>query len=66
MAMAIPTNATLAKDRLYAQLAHSIRRMNRALSTTADLCEQLQVDLQAMQTFAAVDAAKYASNSDLR
>lgn len=56
--MAIPINATLAKDRLYAQLAQSLGRMNRAVSTMADLCEQLQVDLQAMQTFAAVDAAK--------
>lgn len=59
MAIPIPTNATLAKDRLYAQLAQSLGRMNRAVSTMADLCEQLQVDLQAIQTFAAVDAAKY-------
>ncbi len=64
--MAIPTSATLAKGRLCARLAHSLRRIIRALSTTADLCEQLQVDLQAMQTFAAVDAAKYASNYNLQ
>jgi len=57
--MALPTNATQAKDRLYAQLAHSLGRMTRAVSRTADLCEQLQVDLQAMRTFAALDAAKF-------
>ena len=56
--MAIPTNATQVKDRLYAQFAQSLGRMTRAISRTADLCEQLQVDLQAMRTFAALDAAK--------
>lgn len=54
-----PTSATLAKDRLYAQLASSLGRMNRAIGQTADLCEQLQVDLHAMRTFAGLDAAKY-------
>jgi hypothetical protein len=53
-----PTNATQAKDRLYAQLANSLGRMSRAISQTADLCEQLQVDLHAMRTFAGLDAAK--------
>ncbi|KAF8629083.1 hypothetical protein AX15_003577 [Amanita polypyramis BW_CC] len=57
--MAVPTNATQAKDRLYAQLAQSLNRMTRAVGRTADLCEQLQVDLQAMRTFAALDAAKF-------
>lgn len=56
---AAPTNATQAKDRLYTQLSSSIGRMTRAVSQTADLCEQLQVDLQAMRTFAGLDAAKY-------
>lgn len=55
-----PTNATQAKDRLYAQLAISLGRMSRAIGQTADLCEELQVDLQAMRTFAGLDAAKYA------
>jgi len=55
---AAPTNATQAKDRLYAQLASSLGRMSRAVGQTADLCEQLQVDLHAMRTFAALDAAK--------
>lgn len=53
-----PTNATQAKDRLYAQLAGSLGRMSRAVGHTADLYEQLQVDLHAMRTFAALDAAK--------
>jgi hypothetical protein len=29
------------------------------MGRTADLCEQLQVDLHAMRTFAGLDAAKY-------
>ena len=33
--------------------------MSRAISHTADLCEQLQVDLQAVRTFAGLDAAKW-------
>ncbi|KAG7443633.1 uncharacterized protein BT62DRAFT_1008993 [Guyanagaster necrorhizus] len=53
------TSATQAKDRLYAQLASSLGRLNRSISTTADLCEQLQIDLQAMRTFAGLDAAKF-------
>ena len=35
--------------------------MSRAISHTADLCEELQVDLQAMRTFAGLDAAKWVS-----
>ncbi|KAJ3515759.1 hypothetical protein NLJ89_g1557 [Agrocybe chaxingu] len=58
-ANAAPTNATQAKERLYAQLAGSLGRMSRALSQTADLCEQLQVDLHAMRIFAGLDAAKF-------
>jgi len=54
----MPTNATIAKDRLYAQLAASLGRMSRAVAKTGDLCEQLQVDLNAMRTFAGLDAAK--------
>lgn len=56
--MSAPTNATQAKDRLYTQLAGSLGRMSRAIGQTADLCEQLQVDLHAMRTFAGLDAAK--------
>jgi hypothetical protein len=53
-----PTNATQTKERLYAQLAMSLGRTARAISQTADLCEQLQVDLHAMRIFAGLDAAK--------
>ncbi|KAF7356716.1 hypothetical protein MVEN_01006400 [Mycena venus] len=53
-----PTNATQAKERLYSQLASSLGRMAYAIGRTADLCEQLQVDLHAMRTFAGLDAAK--------
>jgi len=54
-----PTNATQTKERLYAQLALSLGRMSRAVSQTADLCEQLQVDLHAMRILGGLDAAKY-------
>ncbi|KAF8159771.1 hypothetical protein B0H34DRAFT_704789 [Crassisporium funariophilum] len=54
-----PTNATQAKERLYAQLAGSLGRMSRAISQTADMCEQLQVDLHAMRVLAGLDAAKF-------
>lgn len=56
--MNVPTNATQAKERMYSQLAASLGRMSRAISQTADLCEQLQVDLHAMRVFAGLDAAK--------
>jgi len=35
--------------------------MSRAVSQSADLCEQLQVDLHAMRILAGLDAAKYVS-----
>ncbi|KAJ6460902.1 hypothetical protein C8R45DRAFT_842474 [Mycena sanguinolenta] len=53
-----PTNATQAKERLYAQLAGSLSRMSRAISQTADLCQQLEADLHSIRTFAGLDAAK--------
>lgn len=54
-----PTNATQAKDRLYAQLATSLKNMSRAVGQTADLFEQLQVDLDAMRGLAGIHAAQY-------
>ncbi|KAF8801285.1 hypothetical protein BYT27DRAFT_7198355 [Phlegmacium glaucopus] len=54
-----PTSATQAKECLYTQLAGSLGRMSRAISQTADLCEQLQVDLHAMRVLAGLDAAKF-------
>ncbi|KAF9053043.1 hypothetical protein BJ165DRAFT_833215 [Panaeolus papilionaceus] len=53
------TSATQAKERLYAQLAGNLGRMSRAVGQTADLCEQLQIDLHAMRIFAGLDAAKF-------
>jgi hypothetical protein len=52
-----PTNATQAKDRLYAQLATRFTRLSRAISQTADLCEHLQIDLHAMRMFAGLHAS---------
>ncbi|KAF7432953.1 hypothetical protein PC9H_004897 [Pleurotus ostreatus] len=57
--MSPPTNATQAKERLYGQLAASLARMSRAITQTTDLCEQLHADLNAMRTFAGLDAAKF-------
>ncbi|KAF8661310.1 hypothetical protein AX16_001408 [Volvariella volvacea WC 439] len=57
--MSTPIGATQAKDRLYAQLAGTLVRMTRSISYTADLLEQLQVDLDAMRTFAGLDAARF-------
>jgi hypothetical protein len=57
------TNATQTKERLYTQLAGSLGRMSRAVGQTADLCEQLQVDLHAMRIFAGLDAAKFVRDS---
>lgn len=54
-----PTNATQAKDRLYAQLAARVSNLSRAISQTADLCEHLQVDLHAMRMFAGLNAATW-------
>lgn len=61
----VPTNATQAKERLYTQLSASLSRLTKAMSQTADLCEQLQGDLHAMQTFAGLDAAKCVSSRGL-
>jgi len=54
-----PTSATQANDRLYAQLATSLKNMCRAVGQTADLFEQLQVDLDAMRTLAGIHAAQF-------
>ncbi|KAH7927854.1 hypothetical protein BV22DRAFT_1127034 [Leucogyrophana mollusca] len=52
-------NATQAKDRLYAQLASTLKNMSRAVGQTADLFEQLQVDLDAMRVLAGTHAAQF-------
>lgn len=55
-----PMNATQTKDRLYAQLAASLRNMLRAVGHTADLFEQLQYDLDAMRVLAGTHTAQCA------
>lgn len=54
-----PPSAEQTKARLYGQLSNSLNHMKRAMSQTADLCEQLQYDLHAMRIFVGLDAAKY-------
>ncbi|KAF9218382.1 hypothetical protein BS17DRAFT_679030, partial [Gyrodon lividus] len=53
------TGATQAKDRLYAQLAASLKNMLRVVGQTADLFEQLQNDLDAMRVLAGTHAAQF-------
>lgn len=52
------SGATQAKDRLYAQLASSLKNMSRAIGQTADLMEHLQNDLDAMRVLAGTHAAQ--------
>ncbi|TFY53675.1 hypothetical protein EVG20_g10008 [Dentipellis fragilis] len=53
------TSATQAKERHYAQLASSLTRLSRAVGQTADLFEQLQVDLDSMRILAGAHAAQF-------
>ncbi|KAI0343174.1 hypothetical protein BDW22DRAFT_1428597 [Trametopsis cervina] len=55
----LPTNATQAKDRNYMQLGHSLARLSRAVGQTADLCDVLKLDLNAMKVLAASHAAQF-------
>lgn len=54
----LPTSATQAKDRHYAQLGNSLQRLSQAVGQTADLSEHLKVTLDAMKTLAANHAAQ--------
>ncbi|ETW78952.1 hypothetical protein HETIRDRAFT_453490 [Heterobasidion irregulare TC 32-1] len=56
-----PMSATQAKERHYAQLANSLTRLSRSVGQTADLFEQLQIDLDSMRTLAALHAAQFMS-----
>ena len=58
-------SATQAKDRLYAQLASSLKNMTRAVGQTADLMEQLQTDLDAMRVLAGTHAAQWVAYHDV-
>lgn len=55
----LATGATQAKDRHYMQLGHSLARLSRAMGQTADLCEQLRLNLDSMKLLAANHAAQY-------
>lgn len=52
------TNAIQAKDRNYMQLGNSLARLSRAVGQTADLCEQLKDNLDAMKVLAASHSAQ--------
>ena len=58
---AVPTttSATQAKDRNYMQLGHSLARLSRAVGQTADLCELMRTNLDAMKVLSATHAAQY-------
>lgn len=53
-----PTNATVRKDRLYSQLAASLKRLKQQEARSTDLMGVLQADLDAMRTFAGIHAAQ--------
>ena len=57
-----PANATQAKDRNYMQLGHSLARLSRTMGQTADLCEHLRVNLDAMKVLSANHAAQLVRN----
>lgn len=54
----LPISASQAKDRNYMQLGHSLARLSRAMGQTADLCELMKVNLNAMKVFSATHAAQ--------
>ncbi|KAI0741449.1 hypothetical protein C8Q80DRAFT_1273883 [Daedaleopsis nitida] len=54
-----PVNATQAKDRNYMQLGHSLARLSRAIGQTADLCELMKTNLDAMRVLSASHAAQF-------
>lgn len=61
-----PANATQAKDRNYMQLGHSLARLSRAIGQTADLCELMRTNLDAMRVLSASHAAQYVPATALR
>ncbi|EKM50371.1 uncharacterized protein PHACADRAFT_263637 [Phanerochaete carnosa HHB-10118-sp] len=54
----LPTSATQAKDKHYMLLGHSLARLSRAVGQTADLCELMRINLDAMKVLAATHAAQ--------
>ncbi|EIN06154.1 hypothetical protein PUNSTDRAFT_54446 [Punctularia strigosozonata HHB-11173 SS5] len=51
--------AGTAKNRHYSHLAKSLTRLSQEVARTADLCEQLQVDILASRTLSATHAAQF-------
>ena len=52
------TNAVQAKDRNYMQLRHSLGKLSQAIGQTADLCEMMKVNLDAMRVLSASHAGQ--------
>ncbi|KAN0137146.1 hypothetical protein V8E53_005143 [Lactarius tabidus] len=52
-------NVSQAKDKNYAHLSKSLARLSRAMGQTADLFEQLHLDLDAMRTLAGIHGAQF-------
>ncbi|KAI0305935.1 hypothetical protein B0F90DRAFT_1624235 [Multifurca ochricompacta] len=52
-------SASQTKDRNYAHLSKSLARLSRAMGQTADLFEQLHLDLDAMRTLAGIHSAQF-------
>jgi hypothetical protein len=51
-------NVSQTKDKNYAHLSKSLARLSRAMGQTADLFEQLHLDLDAMRTLAGIHGAQ--------
>ncbi|KAF8271592.1 hypothetical protein EI94DRAFT_1720131 [Lactarius quietus] len=52
-------NVSQTKDKNYAHLSKSLARLSHAMGQTADLFEQLHLDLDAMRTLAGIHGAQF-------
>ncbi|KAI9440501.1 hypothetical protein H4582DRAFT_1470219 [Lactarius indigo] len=52
-------NVSQTKDKNYAHLSNTLARLSRAMGQTADLFEQLHLDLDAMRTLAGIHGAQF-------
>ncbi|KAH9967324.1 hypothetical protein BC827DRAFT_1123643 [Russula dissimulans] len=52
-------SASQTKDRNYAHLSKSLAHLSRAVGQTADLFDQLRLDLDAMRTLAGIHSAQF-------
>ena len=53
-----PKNVSQTKDKNYTHLSKSLARLSRAMGQTADLFEQLHLDLDAMRALAGIHGAQ--------